>query len=209
MPILEAPECVRYTLHGSYLGRPVANVLDMFIDQPAGSVSHEIMFETAGDILNNWADHIVPGLSEHYTFERITWLDLGDGGWTGERTSTSEHDLPLAGSETSQPISANTSMLVLKSTEAKRGERQGRMFLPGLVEQYVEGNFITPSFVGPFNADGLQPFLDGISDEIPSAPYSRYPVVIHTKGGVFQSWSRITALTLQGRVASQRRRNRP
>lgn len=209
MPVLTAPDTIRYTLHGSYLGRPVVTVLDCRLEEGIGSEYSAQIYEYAGDILNNWVDHIVPGLSNQYTFERIAWLDLDSGGWTGERTATSEHSLPIAGGESGQPVSANTAMLITKATEARRGERQGRMFLPGIVENYVEGNFLSSSFVEAFNEDNLAPFLDGISDTPDVGTTERHPVVIHTVDGSYQSQSRVTALTLQGRVASQRRRNRP
>lgn len=209
MPELEAPECVRYTLHGLYLGKPVATVLDMYVNNALLVDYSGELFTLAGDILNNWAQHVVPGLSNQYQFTSISWLDLGDGGWTGERTGTDSYDLPVAGGEAGQPISGNTAMLVLKATEARRGERQGRMFLPGAVEPYIEGNFLTPAFVASFNSDNLVPFYDGINDNgTGPGEAAHWPVVIHTKNGVYQSRSRVNAFTLQGQVASQRRRNR-
>lgn len=209
MTILEAPDTIRYTLHGSYLGRPVATVLDCHLEEGIGSEYSAQIYEYAGDILNNWVEHIVAGLSNQYVFERIAWLDLDEGGWTGERTSTSEHSLPAAGVDTGQPVSGNTAMLITKVTGARRGERQGRMFLPGITEGAIEGNFLSASYVEAWNEENLASFLEGISDTPDIGTTERYPVVLHTIDGVYQSKSKVTALTLQGRVASQRRRNRP
>ncbi len=210
------PNICRYVIEQTFLGRPAINILDMDVQEHEISRA-EAVFNVAGDIINNWDDHVMGALAEGVSFNAVSWVDLNTpDGPTGRRTSTSDTTLPKAGGASGNTSPASVAMLVSKQTVSARGQRQGRWFLPGVTEQWLNGNTIESSFIASVNT-GLQSFLDGVSDEVPIEAVAKFPVVLHTttKGvdgpipPLAVGASRVLALTADSRVASQRRRNRP
>nr|CRY96610.1 hypothetical protein [uncultured prokaryote] len=207
----------RYTMNHEFLGRPAISILDMHIIHTGDVSRATACYNVAGDLLNNWTDHMMGIMSIDVSFESVSWVDLDSlDGSTGSRSTTDDNTLPEAGGATGEPISASVALLVHKQATATRGQRQGRWFIPGATEQNVDGNIITSSFVTAVNGN-LGDFLDGVSDENPLEAVEKYPVVLHTENQgtpeapviVATGASRIEALTVDPRVASQRRRNRP
>lgn len=206
MAALIAPGCVRYTVHGQYDGEAIANIVDMDIDTQLGGDRDENVQNLAGVILNEWSDHILPRVDDNYLAQAVSWVDLdSEDGSTGQRASTSEHTWPAVGGRTGPSQPGNVAARVRKGGAARRGQRAGRMYLVGVMESdtdEVNPNYLVDGQVQAWN-EALADFLAGVNQD---TPYEADMVVIHTIGGVYESHNDVQDLTIERRLASQRRR---
>lgn len=213
-----APNCVRVTLVGEYLNRPALNVMDMVVaDANAPDTREDAVKFAAAQVGKVWTTTVMQLLSSSYSLERVDYLDLSEeDGVVGSLTEVDGVSLPQTGDLSGDPITAAVALLVTKQTVARRGQRQGRMFIAGLTEGYVNGNILDSSYQGPMN-DELDTFLASITETSPIAQNEYFPTVIHTRNEgtaavpniVYTGNSQITGLSVSGRVSTQRRRNRP
>lgn len=219
MAPLVAPGVVRYTIHETYAGRDIANIIDMFVET-TGSIEDRALaaFTVAGDVLNNWADHMLDYQSNNVTFDRVSWVDLDElDGSTGERTSTSDNVLPLAGSGSETPMPGNVAILFTKvAPGGGRSTRNGRTYLTGVSEGFTgdaDPNVLLSAALSGLTTAGGE-FLSGVNDA--GGGIGRNMVVVHTRNAgtptnpniVYQSQSAVTAFTPQATLATQRRRLR-
>lgn len=214
---LVVAEIVRFTLNGTYLGRPIANVIDMRVGGTGVTDTRSDQIGAcANALLDAWASFICPRLSNSYSFTSLTWVDLdSDSGEVGEKSGTANNQLPKAGGRNSPGITGAVAMLVTKQTVSARGERAGRLFIPGLTEDNVDGNIIEPSFLTTMN-DDLSQFQEALTETAVLAQWQHAPVVIHTRNQgtpsnpdiVPTGWTTVTAFRANGRVSTQRKRNR-
>lgn len=214
---LIAPDVCRYTINGSYLDRPVANIIDAVILDTIGPTGrNEAVERFCGVILNAWALHYLPVAPSAYRFDSVSWVDLNsESGSVGVRSSTDVYDLPLNGALAGQMYTGAVSVLVTKQTTAARGQRQGRWFLPPCTEADIEGNFIGADYLNALN-DGLSDIVEALTDTGTIGDYQAFPTVVHTRNVgtpsnpdiVYVNNTQINSLTAQGRVSTQRRRNR-
>lgn len=215
MPPLVAPGVCRFACNGTYSGQPVVNILDMHIDSlPAGDPREVNAYNQAGIIINQWSEDVMAHLSNKYIFESVSWIDLDtDEGSVGERAETSEVTLPVAGAGTWEAMPGNVALRINKNTVAKRGQRQGRMYLVGYAEAGTsqgEPNQVTNSTLASL-ATTLTSFLGNInqSDIIGTdEEYSSELVVVHTKLGQYTNYSVVNSLTADPYLGSQVRRLR-
>lgn len=214
MAALLAPGICRYALHGTYGGRPVVNIVDMKIDTTGASVDRdEAIFEICGDIMNNWFEQVVDyTICDDFIFTKASWVDLDSlDGSVGERSSTSLHALPLPGGLDVAPMPGNVALRVNKNTVARRGERQGRMYVCGIAEGLTAPggpNMVNTGDLPAMNT-AFSTFFTNITDEgIEILEETQSMVVVHTVDGAFTSSSTVTGLTVDPMVASQRRRLR-
>lgn len=213
MPPIIAPGVCRFTVNGTYGGQVVANIIDMEIDTTGSIDSREdAIFAQAGILINEWSDSILEMLVPAYVATSVSWIDLNSlDGPTGNRTSTDQQTWPLGGQNAEGAMPGNVAMRVDKQTTASRGQRKGRMYLPGLSEAFTlpgTPNTIDPAQVGPINGL-LQSFLGDLEQTGTDIPnYESRMVVVHTVDGVYESDSRVTALTVNTKVGSQVRRLR-
>lgn len=217
--VLIAPNVTRFTSNGSYLGRPTANVLDVAITGTGDATSRALAIrDYASRIAACWEFDWLPLLSEQFACTSISWVDLDSvNGSTGSTTTVfpGVGNLPQSGALPGQGYSANTAVLVDKDCIAGRGQRGGRWFFAGVTETYVSGNDLDTTFTVPFQ-DAMGEAFDRLVVEAP-AEYQAVPVVVHTTTDrtsipaevTYTGQSEIIGFTVQGRVASQRRRNRP
>lgn len=211
MAPIVAPQVCRFTINGTYAGEEVANVIDMQVDTTGGPEDRPTAcYLIAGDILNNWDDHIRPGLVAAYTAVSVSWVDLNSlDGSTGERTSTSDTTWPANGGDSGAPSVGAGSVRLNKLQDGGRRARNGRLYLPGYSEGWTtsgQPNFLTPAIVAGWN-ESASDFLEGINDaEGPNNDHTRKMVVVHTVGGTYIGYSDVTALVCQAEVATQRRR---
>lgn len=210
MAAIVAPGVCRYTINATYAGQDVANVFDYHIDgtNPLEDRSLHI-FEQAGDILNNWSDHIVPLLASPYVARSVSWVDLTSlDGETGSRSSTSEHTWPMAGGNGAQAFPGNVALRIDKVQSGGRRARNGRTYLVGLPE-VGQGNPTNNEWDGTILetfGEAMADFVDGTNSEAGPDGREVDMVVVHTVNGVFQSRSNVTGVRAQANVASQRRR---
>lgn len=204
----------RYTVNGTFAGRPVANIIDMDIETTGSVVDRAAAVAAqAGIVINEWCDHVLPLVVDDYVFTSVSWVDLDSlNGSTGERTSTDQETLPQAGSSTGAPLPGNVAARVNKATVAQRGQRQGRMYLVGVPESVTpsgEPNSIDAATAESWS-DSLNSMLGNLnqSEGDIGTEYTSEMVVVHTSEGEYESQSVVQSLTVERLLGSQRRRLR-
>lgn len=215
---LIAPSVARYTINGTYLGRPTANIIDMFIVQEVGILDRDDRVAQLAEFIRvQWNDRILPAQSTSFTAESVSWVDMNSvDGTVGVVTGSGGTAWPNQGETGGNPYSGSVAALITKQAVARRGQRQGRMFLPGLSESYVSGNELDATWLNPLNGQLAQFVADlSATDVLPFEGF--YPCVTHTRNDgtptnpdiVFNGTSRVVSMAVEVQVASQRRRNRP
>jgi hypothetical protein len=215
MAAIIASGVCRYSVNGSYQGHDVVNIVDMKIDTTGTPSDRGVAcFDQAGIIINEWSDSILTKLAPQYSALSVSWVDLDDAeGSTGERSTTSEDTWPQTGGNASSAFPGNVALRVNKNIIAKRGQRQGRMYLCGIAEGFsstAEPNMIVPGNVAELNT-ALASFLGDINQEQGGGvgtSYSSEMVVLHTAAGLYTDFSVVQSLTCDQYLASQVRRIR-
>lgn len=137
------PDIVRYSIVGSLHGEECINVLDVKMEQTqtGGASRAAMIYETAGDLLNQWSDHIVPLLVSTYTAEEVRWVDLDSAtGSTGARSSTDGSTWPESGGGGSNPLPNNAYAKIVKALDTHtRTARNGALRLGGIPEGFTAG----------------------------------------------------------------------
>lgn len=215
MAPLVVPDVCRFTVNQTFEGQPVANIIDMQIDTTGSSTTRtDAIFNIAGDILNNWTDHVLQFQSNNLTAVDVSWVDLNTlTGSTGARSTTSDNSWPQAGPGAQSAFPGMVALRVDKQVVGNRQARNGRMYLCGMSEDLTAdspANEWAPSTISSYQAE-INEFLDGINDQdIGGIPIDiqRQLVVVHTVNGVGTGYSEVSNLLVRSRVASQVRRTR-
>lgn len=215
MAPIVAPGIARFAVEGYYEANPVVNVLDINISDISGGDRADCCSQVAGDLLNQWADHVLPLLCDNYVAERVTWLDIDSlTGSTGEVTSTDGSTWPQGGASTSAALPGAVAARVNKNTVAVRGQRQGRMYICGIPEDATVANSpnqLTPGFITSLATamEAVRSGLEGPEAGAGTLPtYTSSPNVVHTVDGVYTGKSRITAMSVSPLLGTQVRRMR-
>lgn len=210
MAPLIAPGVARFTVVGRLQGEDCMNIFDVDIDTGApGSTRGEECFATAGDILNNWSDHLIPNLVAQYTAVEVRWVDLNSAtGTTGSRSSTSDTTWPETGGYTGvNPASNNVYYKVRKNLSGgNRQSRRGVTRLGGVAEnatQDGDGNRVKPAIVSDLNA-AFEQFKDGINGSPGTA--IRNLCVVHTVNRQYVGKDDISTFQVLDTVGTIRRR---
>lgn len=224
MPFI-VPGVCRFTVNGTVGGRPVANIIDMFLDTTGSTTSREeACFAQAGIVLNEWSDHVLNWATSNYSAESVSWVDLDDeDGTTGLRTQTDQETWPQQGAETQAPTAPNAAMLVNKEIQGGRTRRNGRLYIYGVPETHTQsGNagLLTAEFLAA-RRDDMESMLGNLNqDEGGAFEYESFVVVVHilTRGPdgpngtpgppLTGDHRQVNALTVQQLLATQRRRLR-
>ena len=133
MAAIVAPGIARYSINGTLGGQPVVNVLDINISDVVNGSRDDAVATCAGDLINQWADHVLPLVTDEYSFDSVSWVDLDSiDGSTGERSSTDGTTLPEVGGDTGACMPGGVALLVRKIGSGGRRERNGRASWMGL-----------------------------------------------------------------------------
>lgn len=212
MPLV-FPNIVRFSVVGEVQGEACVMVLDTQVEYdfpgPPGIGREERIFDVAGDILNNYTDHLLPLQNWAYQAQEVRWVDLdSEDGSTGSRTSTSAESWPQVGAVEAAGLPNNVYAKVRKTIAGKsRQARQGVTRFGGLSEANTgteNVNVLTPTFVGQVN-DGFEAFKDGVNGTGVDA-YTINLGVLHTVNAVATGWSPISTWQCQSTVGTIRRR---
>lgn len=213
MAPIVAPGVCRFTVNGTYAERPIANVLDFRIDT-TGTISDrdEACFSMAGILINEWSDSILTLVADNYLATSVSWVDLNSlNGSTGERTTTDQETWPQSGQGTQSANSSAIAFRVDKSSVARRGQRQGRMYLVGVPESATADgspNTLEGAVQAAMN-DSLENFLGDTNQTTDGGQgYTSTMVIVHTINGNFESTSDVESLTVNNRLGTQVRRLR-
>lgn len=216
MAALVAPGICRYSVHGSYGGRAVVNIIDMKLDT-TGSVHSrsEAIAAQAKRIIDSWCNEIVGFLLvDNYVAEELRWIDLDSlSGEVGATSEGNDEEFPRAGAGAQSAMPGNVAIRCNKQTSGGRGTRKGRMYLCGLAENQTDDanpNSMSAAFITGGN-ERLANLLTQVTAEsaLPGLlDWTSQWHVIHTIDGVFDSTSEVTGLTIDPVLGSQRRRLR-
>lgn len=211
MAPIVAPNICRYSINQTLGGQPVVNVLDMEVistnpleDRP------QHLFEVAGDILNNWTDHVLSQQVNDLSARSVSWIDLDSlDGTRGDRSSTSAETWPQNGAQAVEAaMPAVVSMRIDKATSGGRGTKSGRMYLAGCGEGWTSPD-VTQTWLSSLMASvqaSLGNFLNGINNEAGPNGREQALVVVHTREGVYRDHSPVTSLTVNSAISTQVRR---
>lgn len=210
--VLVVPNICRYTLNGTVDDRPWANVLDMRIevDGPVFGDRTDAIWDTAGNIINEWASNIAPLICKGTFLNSVSWVDLdSENGQTGERVATSLHTLPVEGGNEGLISPGNVAILITKQVTSGRGQRNGRMYQAGVADGQTDGNSVEPTVL-PVWQNAFDSFLLALNDTPVISDFNRHLMVVHTTadGTVVTGTSEVDQLVVSGRPATQRRRLR-
>lgn len=203
---LVVPDIVRYTINGTYLGRPMRNVLDMRIQNnqqvplPSPYDREELVEFGADRVKEAWQDMVQANLSNQYKFESVSWIDLDSA-----NGSVGEHADPFTGTNSGEPYVANAALVLRKNGERIRGTRQGRMFIGGLVEGAVSGNSLIPAGVTLWN-NAASAFRTQLTETGVAADWWSQPVTVHTRQGAAIGVSVVTSMSVDTMLSHQDRR---
>lgn len=217
---LIAPGVARYTVHGTYAGRAIANVLDFFISPGVGVDRDVAVAAQAAVLVSAWADNIVENVANNYQAASVSWVDLDSAlGTVGETTTGTGTDFPISGSGVDTPMPGNVAYRVNKAIVAARGQRQGRMYLVGVPESSTADatpNTVDSTVRAAIDVD-LAQFLSDVNIIAGGSPdYAASLCVVHTVVSdpgpppviTYTGNSLVTGLTTDTTLASQRRRLR-
>jgi len=217
--VVVAPTVCRFTLkHTVSGGRPCYCSVDVSIDE-FGSTRHAAIASTATGVRNAWQSNMVPQANVGTTFTGISWVDLdSEDGETGSLSPDGAR--PLVGMQSGAQTPPNVSGLIKKRVSSARGTRSGRMYWPPLSEGGVDdaANLASgtrtnlETAAGAFNT-AIQAIGVGIVGTVAwrvvhvvghGPPEPGYP------NGKPNEWSSsdITSITVDSKVATQRRRVR-
>lgn len=224
MPLI-VPQVCRYTMNGTYAGRPVANVIDMQIDTTGSTMDRPTAIDQqAGVLLNQWKTQLMTIAMPQYVFTSVSWLDLNSStGSVGSRTTSGATTLPAPGTAAGTPMPGNVAYLIRKMTTAVRGARKGRIYICGVSESATFTT--TTNTIEPSQLTTMQTMLTsffGNVNQTPGTPttYSGRMVVVqvltydppvppHTSPSPATGTHHfVTSLQLDSLLATQRRRLR-
>lgn len=208
MAPIVAPNVCRFSVVGDYAGEDVVNIFDVLITGLGGSTTSrtEAIPTVAGDLLNQWSDHVLGLLQPEYTAREIRWVDLdSEDGITGSVSSTDGSTWPEAGGQSGTGMPGNVCVNVRKLIAGTRGRRAGMTKLSGISEGYtLDGS---PNLLDPAAATAINNAFEDLKDGINGATdYESNLVVVHTIDDVFDSTSPITNFQCRQVMGSLRRR---
>ena len=208
MPLVQQA-IARFSIIGDLAGEACVNVLDVEINTDPPDTREDACFDVAGDLLNNWTDHILPNVSAIYTALRVNWVDLNSAdGSTGSRSSTSANTWPLVGARSGAPLPNNTYARIQKVLSGRsRQERSGTLRLGGILEEDtvggLENNVLAPTAQAAFNS-AFEDLKDGINGG--GLFENKNLAVVHTVNREATGFSLISTFQCQPVVGTLRRR---
>lgn len=206
MPLI-APDTARFSIVGEIAGQDVVNILDIKFETTVGQTRAEKCAALAGDVLNQWADHILPLLCNEYTAFEVRWVDLNSvDGSTGSVNATDGSTWPEAGSAAGDPCPNNVYAKIVKTLEGKtRTQRNGTLRLSGIPRSFLaltNANELTAQARTDLLA-AFEDLKDGINGLVGG---EQNLVVVHTVQDVFDGTSEIASFSPALNVGTIRRR---
>lgn len=204
------PNVVRFTVVGEYQGQDMMNVFDIELEDVSGSITprNERIFGLAGDLLNQWDDHILPLLVTAYRALEVRWVDLDSPtGTTGSRSSTDASTWPANGGNPGAGLPGNVYAKVIKQLQGKnRQERNGLTRLGGIAEAATttdNPNSLTALSITETNS-AFENLKDGIN--VLAGGWQANIGVLHTVNNTATAFSPISTFSTGTTVGTIRRR---
>lgn len=134
MAFIPTPNCVQAELIYLWAGQVCENVLHYVKASPWTT---DNMQELAEGLKNTWNSYIVSRCSDTLALTQIRITDLSSQDGPVINYSTG---LPIQGSQTPDSLPNNCALVVTKRTLKRGRSYRGRIFHPGLTENFVTGN---------------------------------------------------------------------
>jgi hypothetical protein len=208
-----APTIVRF----SYMltmpsGRPASNVIDVSLDE-FGTDRATAVRDLADKMNSPYQIQILGGLPSQVHFTGAHYIDLDSA--TGITGMTPPHaGDPVVGGRSGAMDQANTAILVHKQSDAARGHRNGRWFLPGILSTDSADDGTLVSSILSSTQTGVNAYktaIEGIGLPLGFTVATR---VVHVTAkdsdGNPTAWNStdISSFVVDPKVATQRRRLR-
>lgn len=198
---------MRFSIIGNLFGEDCVNIFDADVSTGLGETRAIAASDIAGDILNNWTDHILPIVSAGYEAREVRWVDLNSlDGSTGSRSATDVETWPQSGGIEENTLPNSTYLKVVKQVENKtRTERNGATRLGGIPESATigaNGNSVNPTYLANV-ASAFEDFKDGINGAVDNTVNLG---VLHTVEQVATGFSEISVFNPASTVGTIRRR---
>lgn len=205
---LVAPLICRYTIVGTLAGQDCQNIFDVRLTDTGLPNRAEGLTTIAGDLMNQWSDHVMPLLVDDYIAEEVRWVDLNEeDGSTGSRSSTDSVTWPEPGGSVGAPLPNNCYAKMVKNLEGKtRLQRNGALRLGGIREEDTLAgapNTLDPAFRAAINT-AFEDLKDGINGQFGTATTNL--VVVHTVNLEYTGYSEISNYACAPVVGTIRRR---
>jgi hypothetical protein len=213
MAVVFAENVIEVAVIGTYAGRPTANVLHIGSEEGVNASDADAVL----DFANNWQDHIVPLQTGAYTLLNFEWRSL-DPADSNVGTLPPVAGKPINGAAAASVGAVpSVAYLIRKNTANRpRGRSDGRIYLPGVPEDQVDNAGVLSSAQRNNVVTGIDAFYAGVTDNPIGSDVNRWLVVLETTPlsrapgtqSVTVGSRRVTSLTVDQKVATQRRRLR-
>lgn len=138
MAFQPVPDVIRTELRASLRGVPVENVLD-FVMQPPANPSAADVTNCVNAVAAAWIQHVLPVVGSGYVLNSVYGVDLSvEGGEAFEQFMNPVEP----GLLTSETLPNNSALCYTKRTTRAGRSYRGRLYLAGLTEAQVNGNFL-------------------------------------------------------------------
>lgn len=212
MAAIVLPDIVRYSVNQRLGSRPVVNIIDMYLDDADTPLTRdEAIVDLAGNIIEQWNEHVLPLLSDDLEFQSVSWVDLDTAdGSVGSITSNGTQNLPAYGGQTAQTMPGMVTARIIKNTTGGRRARRGRMYLSGIPEAYTDDPAVNTISAAARSAiqDGMDDLQSGLTATAEPLFALYKPVVVHDPADAAPSYTDLTGYSVDPVVGAQRRRSR-
>lgn len=193
-------------------GQPWDCVVDLSMDE-IGIDREDAIRNTIGDIVGIWQENVSQWTSPNDNFIGARWLDIdsleGSSGFEGPQPGK-----PVHGGTGLQWTTPQVALLAHKLCTHTRSQRNGRMYIPAVAESEVDdGGLLTAGAVTNWTERLNQLRTDWQDLSSPGTSELAWRVVHvtnHDSEGKPSEWnsSNVASVTIDSRVATQRRRLR-
>lgn len=158
---------------------------------------------TANELAQLASDSFTDAFAENMISQSYTFLGCRSAvGQDGGPPDTGEYDTLWVGSADPTRYAPNTAILLKKTTGVGGRANRGRMFLPPIWHEMGGSNVSAAGVMGLDVVGEIQTAVDTWFGPLE-------PVILHDDSSPVSVPTPITAITVQARLASQRRRLRP
>lgn len=198
------PGMILSTVKGQLLGNRVEQVFatKVQVNAPIGVTRRDAVQAMSDRIGTGWRDNVLPHLSTAYTFHGVETIDIDS--LEGDIYTSAFN---LTGANPGEPFPSNVAVVVRKNSGRRRGTRQGRFFLGGVVEAAAAGNTLVPTFQAELQ-ESLDDLWSAWEETGTAFDVWDQPAVIHTSGGEPTGVSFVSSFTVQAKLSHQDRRIR-
>lgn len=157
MPFVPAAQTAEFAVDMLLRGEAITNIIHLRMS-PMASWTSSLLTSAAAVIGVNWGATVMPHVGGNCELIGVRGRDLAvEGGAAGSWAPV----FPIAGSMSGETLPNNVAICYTKRTERTGRSYRGRLYLGGLVESQVNGNFLAtgvPALIGDIFNDLIETF---------------------------------------------------